>query len=76
MTTDVTPILRQTSLLRAVPDHDLDVVTAASRLRSFRRGQIVFTGFTEADDSANRRRQFLTLPRSTAAAGTSSRRWR
>ena len=43
MTDDVTAILRHTSLLRAVPDHDLDVMTAASRLRSFRRGQIVFT---------------------------------
>ena len=43
MTTDVTAILRHTSLLRSVPDRDLDAMTAASRLRSYRRGQIVFT---------------------------------
>ena len=43
MTTDVTAILRQTSLLRSVPADDLAAVTAASRLRSFRRGQVVFT---------------------------------
>ena len=43
MTTDVTAILRHTSLLRSVPADDLAAVTAASRLRSFRRGQVVFT---------------------------------
>jgi CRP-like cAMP-binding protein len=43
MTTDVTAILRQTSLLSSVPADDLGAVTAASRLRSFRRGQVVFT---------------------------------
>jgi CRP/FNR family transcriptional regulator, cyclic AMP receptor protein len=43
MTADVTGILRQTSLLRSVPEQDLKAVAAASRLRSFRRGQVVFT---------------------------------
>ncbi len=43
MTTDVTAILGRTSLLRSVPARDLDAVTAASRLRSFRRGQVVCT---------------------------------
>ena len=42
MTTDLTGILRRTSLLRSVPDEDLEAVIAASRLRAFRRGQIVF----------------------------------
>ena len=43
MSTDVPTILRATSLLRSVPADDLNAVAAASRLRSFRRGQIVFT---------------------------------
>ena len=43
MTIDVTDILRATSLLGSVPAQDLDAVAAASRLRSFRRGQVVFT---------------------------------
>ena len=43
MTTDVTGILRKTSLLRSVPAEDLKALADASRLRSFRRGQIVFT---------------------------------
>jgi hypothetical protein len=43
MTTDLTGVLRQTSLLRSVPDQDLEAVVAASRLRAFRRGQVVFT---------------------------------
>jgi len=42
MTTDVTGILHQTSLLCSVPDEDLKTVSAASRLRVFRRGQVVF----------------------------------
>ena len=42
MTTDLTGILRRTALLRSVPDEDLKAVIAASRLRAFRRGQIVF----------------------------------
>jgi CRP-like cAMP-binding protein len=43
MTTDVTGVLRQTGLFRSVPPQDLEAVIAASRLRVFRRGQIVFT---------------------------------
>jgi CRP/FNR family transcriptional regulator, cyclic AMP receptor protein len=43
MTADVTSILRETSLLRSVPAEDLKAVAAASRLRGFRRGQVVFT---------------------------------
>ncbi len=43
MTTDVTSILRETSLLRSVPPEDLRALAAASRLRNFRRGQLVFT---------------------------------
>ena len=43
MSTDVTSILRATSLLRSVSAEDLSAVAAASRMRSFRRGQIVFT---------------------------------
>jgi CRP/FNR family transcriptional regulator, cyclic AMP receptor protein len=43
MTTDVTSILRETSLLCSVSAEDLRALAAASRLRSFRRGQVVFT---------------------------------
>jgi CRP/FNR family cyclic AMP-dependent transcriptional regulator len=43
MTTDVIGMLRQTDLLRSVPAQDLEAVAAASRLRAFRRGQVVFT---------------------------------
>jgi CRP/FNR family transcriptional regulator, cyclic AMP receptor protein len=43
MTTDVTAILHQTDLLRSVPAEDLEAVAAASRLRTFPRGQVVFT---------------------------------
>jgi CRP/FNR family transcriptional regulator, cyclic AMP receptor protein len=43
MTTDVMGILRQTDLFRSVPAEDLEAVAAASRLRAFRRGQVVFT---------------------------------
>jgi CRP-like cAMP-binding protein len=43
VTTDVTGILRQTSLLSSVPPRDLEAVAAAARLRAFRRGQVVFT---------------------------------
>jgi CRP/FNR family transcriptional regulator, cyclic AMP receptor protein len=42
MTTDVTGILRETTLLGSVPPGDLAVLVAASRLRAFRRGQVVF----------------------------------
>ncbi len=43
MTADVQGILRQTRLLSSVPAEDLAAVAAASRLRTFRRGQVVFT---------------------------------
>jgi CRP-like cAMP-binding protein len=43
MTTDVTGILRGTTVLRSVPPEDLKVIAAASRLRTFRRGQVVFS---------------------------------
>jgi CRP/FNR family transcriptional regulator, cyclic AMP receptor protein len=43
MTVEVTSILRETSLLRSVPEEDLKALAALSRLRNFRRGQVVFT---------------------------------
>jgi CRP/FNR family transcriptional regulator, cyclic AMP receptor protein len=43
MSTDLTSILRATTLLRSVSAEDLNAVAAASRLRGFRRGQVVFT---------------------------------
>lgn len=43
MTTDVTGILRGTDLLGSVAAEDLQAAVAASRLRSFHRGQVVFT---------------------------------
>jgi CRP/FNR family transcriptional regulator, cyclic AMP receptor protein len=43
MTTDVMRLLRATNLLSAAPPEDLEAIAAASRLRTFRRGQVVFT---------------------------------
>jgi CRP/FNR family transcriptional regulator, cyclic AMP receptor protein len=43
MSADVPGILRQTQLLRSVSAADLDAIAAVSRLRTFRRGQVVFT---------------------------------
>ena len=43
MTTDLTGILRGTHLLRSVPARDVEGIVAASRLRRFRRGQVIFT---------------------------------
>jgi CRP/FNR family transcriptional regulator, cyclic AMP receptor protein len=43
VTADVTGILRRTELLRSLPQRDLEAVAAASRLRSYRRAQVVFT---------------------------------
>jgi CRP/FNR family transcriptional regulator, cyclic AMP receptor protein len=43
MTTDLIGILRGTHLLRSVPAEDLEAIAAASRLRRFPRGQVVFT---------------------------------
>ena len=43
MTPDLTDILSKTNLLGSVPAQDLSALAAASRLRTFRRGQVVFT---------------------------------
>jgi CRP/FNR family transcriptional regulator, cyclic AMP receptor protein len=43
MSGDVPGILRQTQLLRAVSAEDITAVAAVARLRTFRRGQVVFT---------------------------------
>ena len=43
MSVDVLGVLRQTELLHAAPAMDLQAAAAASRLRAFRRGQVVFT---------------------------------
>ena len=43
MTTDLAGILRETDLLGSVPAADLEAVAAGSRVRTFRRGQVVFT---------------------------------
>jgi CRP/FNR family transcriptional regulator, cyclic AMP receptor protein len=43
MSIDVTSILRATTLLGSVPTEDLDAIAAVSRLRGYRRSQIVFT---------------------------------
>jgi CRP/FNR family cyclic AMP-dependent transcriptional regulator len=42
MAIDVTGMLRQTDLLRSVPASDLEPIAAASRLRTVRRGQVLF----------------------------------
>jgi CRP/FNR family transcriptional regulator, cyclic AMP receptor protein len=47
--TDVTGVLRQTDLFGSVPAQDLETVVAASRLRAFHRGQVVFTAGDPAD---------------------------
>ena len=46
MTTDVAGLLRETRLLCSAPTADLQAVATASRVRTFRRGQVVFS----ADD--------------------------
>jgi len=46
MTTDVAGLLHETRLLGSAPPADLRAVAAASRVRTFRRGQVVFS----ADD--------------------------
>jgi CRP-like cAMP-binding protein len=43
MTADVAGLLHETTLLRSASEEDLRAVVAASRLRNFRRGQIVFS---------------------------------
>jgi CRP/FNR family transcriptional regulator, cyclic AMP receptor protein len=43
MATDVVGVLRQNDLFRAAPAAELEKIVASSRLRTFRRGQIVCT---------------------------------
>lgn len=43
MTTDVTGVLRQTQLFGSAPEEDLRATVARSRVRRFRRGQVVFS---------------------------------
>ena len=49
MTTDMTGVLRQTGLFRSMLAEDLEAVAAASRVRTFRRGQVVFTAGDPGD---------------------------
>jgi CRP/FNR family transcriptional regulator, cyclic AMP receptor protein len=49
MISDVMSVLGQTDLLRPVPAADLRAVAAASRLRIFRRGQVLFTAGDPGD---------------------------
>lgn len=49
MVTDATAILRRTALFRSVPGEDVEAVAVASRRRSFRRGQVVFTAGDRGD---------------------------
>jgi len=49
MAIDVTGALRQTRLLRSVPETDLEAIAAASRLRAVRRGQVLFTAGDPSD---------------------------
>src|SRR5271170_4910453 len=49
MAIDVTGVLRQTDLLGSVPAHDLEPIAAASRLRTVRRGQVLFTAGDPSD---------------------------
>jgi CRP/FNR family transcriptional regulator, cyclic AMP receptor protein len=43
VSTDLVAVLRGTDLLGAVPAVDLEALAAGSRIRTFRRGQVVFT---------------------------------
>ena len=43
MSTNLVALLRGTDLLAAVPAVDLEALAAGSRIRTFRRGQVVFT---------------------------------
>ena len=49
MTADLHGILRGTDLLGSVPTADLEAVAAGSRVRTFRRGQILFTAGDPGD---------------------------
>jgi len=49
MAADVTDLLRQTDLLGSVPDGDLAALADASRVRTFRRGQLVCSAGDRGD---------------------------
>src|SRR5499427_4577553 len=49
MAADVTDLLRQTDLLRSVHDGDLAALAEASRVRTFRRGQLVCSAGDRGD---------------------------
>jgi CRP/FNR family transcriptional regulator, cyclic AMP receptor protein len=49
MTTDLAGVLGGTALLRSAPAEDLSALAAASRLRNFHRGQVVFSRDDPAD---------------------------
>jgi len=49
MAADVIGVLQQTSLLRSAPTEELESVAASSRLRTFRRGQVVCTAGDPGD---------------------------
>ncbi len=49
MTTDLAGVLRQTALLSSLSTEDLQAVAGVSRLRTFRRGQVVFTRGDQGD---------------------------
>ena len=49
MSTDVTDILRATELLGSAPTADLEGIVAASRSRTFRRGQVLFSAGDPGD---------------------------
>lgn len=49
MAIDVTGALRQTNLLRSVTAQDLETIAAASRLRTVRRGQVLFSAGDPSD---------------------------
>ena len=49
MTADLQGILRGTDLLGSVPTADLEAVAAGSRIRTYRRGQIIFTAGDPSD---------------------------
>lgn len=49
MAAELAGVLRQTGLLRTLPAADLATIAAASRLRTFRRGQVVFSAGDPGD---------------------------
>ena len=49
MSTDVTDVLRATDLLGSASAADLEAIAAASRSRTFRRGQVLFTAGDPGD---------------------------